>query len=54
MLNNLCATFRADRDQALGWMEKAGLDGKVRGEKLTLEELGALADVIAGEGEREA
>lgn len=53
MLNNLCATFRADRDQALGWMEKAGLDGKVRGEKLTLEELGALADVIAGEGERE-
>ena len=47
MLNNLCATFRVDRAQALSWMGKAGLDEKIRGEKLTLEQLGALADVMA-------
>ena len=49
MLNNLCATFRADRAEALAWMEEAGLDEKVRGEKLSLEELARLSDAI---GER--
>ena len=47
MANNLCATFRAERETALEWMRAAGLDEKVRGEKLSLEELGRLADVIA-------
>ena len=51
MANNLCATFRASREQALGWMKKAGLDEKIRGERLTLEELGRLADVICDEGD---
>ena len=46
MLNNLCATFRAERAQALAWMEAAGLDEKVRGEKLTIAELARLADAI--------
>ena len=46
MLNNLCATFRVERAQALAWMNEAGLDEKIRGEKLTLEELAALADAI--------
>ena len=46
MLNNLCATFRADRARALAWMEQAGLDEKIRGEKLTLPELARLADAI--------
>ena len=46
MLNNLCATFRAERAQALGWLQAAGLDEKIRGEKLTLEEIAALADAI--------
>ena len=46
MVNNLCATFRAERGQALTWMSQAGLDEKVRGEKLTLEELAKLADAI--------
>ncbi len=46
MLNNLCATFRTERARAAGWMEAAGLDEKVRGERLTLEELARLADVI--------
>ncbi len=46
MLNNLCATFRVERPVAAGWMGAAGLDEKVRGEKLTLEELARLADAI--------
>ena len=46
MVNNLCATFRAERSQALEWLQAAGLDEKIRGEKLTLEEIAALADAI--------
>ena len=46
MVNNLCATFRAEREQAVAWMNRAGLDVQVRGEKLSLAELAALADVI--------
>ena len=49
MLNNLCATFRVERPRALAWMNAAGLDEKIRGEKLTLEELAALSDAITGE-----
>ena len=48
MANNLCATFRVERAQALKWMAEAGLDEKIRGEKLTLEELAALADAVSG------
>ena len=44
MTNNLCATFRMDRDQAICLMERAGLDTRVRGETLTLKELAALSD----------
>ena len=47
MVNNLCATFRAERTQAVQWMADAGLDEKVRGERLSLEELARLADVMA-------
>ena len=50
MLNNLCATFRAERETAAGWLRAAGLDEKIRGEKLTLEELGCLADAMADSG----
>ena len=46
MLNNLCATFRVDRAAALAWLENAGLDDRIRGEKLTLEELARIADQI--------
>ena len=44
MANGLCAALRMEREEARSLMEKAGLDEKVRGEKLTLGELGALAD----------
>ena len=50
MLNNLCATFRVPREQGLAWIQAAGLEEKVRGEKLTLEELGRLSDAMM-EGE---
>ena len=47
MLNNLCATFRVDRTRALAWLEAAGLDEKIRGERLTLDEFARLSDAIA-------
>ena len=46
MVNNLCASLRMERAEALRVIAEAGLDEKVRGEKLTLEELAALANVI--------
>lgn len=44
MTNNLCATFRMERTEAVELMEKAGLPVQVRGETLTLEQLAMLSD----------
>ncbi len=44
MTNSLCASLRLSREEALDLMSRAGLDEKIRGEKLTLGELAALAD----------
>ena len=44
MTNNLCATFHMERAQAVSLMQSAGLDERIRGEKLTLEELARIAD----------
>ena len=49
MLNNLCATFRVDRSTASGWLRTAGLDEKIRGETMTMEELARLADAMTPE-----
>ncbi len=46
MLNGLCAAFRINREKAAAWLKKAGIEPMVRGEKLTLEELGRLADAV--------
>jgi len=54
MTNNLCATFRMSREEAVGLMQAAGLDERVRGEKLTLEELGRLADAYTAHREGQA
>ena len=51
MLNNLCATFRVERAEALAWMNEAGLDEKIRGEKLTIEEIARLADAVSEKAE---
>ena len=47
MVNNLCASFRMNREDALRVVAEAGLDEKVRGEKLTLGEIARLADAIS-------
>lgn len=44
MTNNLCATFHLERAEAVALMQEAGLDEKIRGEKLTLAQLGLLSD----------
>ncbi len=44
MTNGLCAAFHMDRPTALRLMEAASLDEKIRGERLTLEELARLTD----------
>ena len=52
LLNGLCAAFRTERETAAGWLEKAGIGPMIRGEKLTMEEMGRLSDAIAGEEEK--
>ena len=49
MLNSLAAVLGLPRETALAALAKAGLDDKIRGEKLTLAQLAALSDAI-GEG----
>ena len=45
MINALCAAFHLERDRAAEMMAAAGLDEKIRGERLTMEQLGTLADI---------
>lgn len=47
LLNNLCASFSVDRARAGAWLAEAGLDDKIRGEALTLEQAARLSDVIS-------
>lgn len=44
MTNGLCAAFHMDRADAVSLMQSAGLDERVRGEKLGFDELARLAD----------
>ena len=52
MTNGLCASLRLSREEALRLMERAGLDEKIRGEKLSLAQLAALADAWTEEREK--
>ena len=47
LLNALCAAFRAERTAAAGWLEAAGIDPMIRGEKVSLEGFAHLADAIS-------
>ena len=47
MTNGLCASLHLNREEALALMREAELDEKIRGERLTLEQLGRLADAWA-------
>ena len=44
MTNSLCAALHLSREDALELMARASLDDRIRGERLTLEELARLAD----------
>jgi len=46
LLNGLCAAFRTERNEAAAWLEQAGIDPMIRGEKLTIEQLAGLSDAI--------
>jgi 16S rRNA (adenine1518-N6/adenine1519-N6)-dimethyltransferase len=46
LLNNLCAAFSLEREQAARLISEAGLKEGVRGEALSLEEMGRLADQL--------
>ena len=46
LLNGLCAAFRTERAEAGEWLAEAGIDPMVRGERLSLEEMARLSDVI--------
>ena len=48
LANNLKASFGLTMDEACAALEAAGVDARVRGEALTLEELARVADRIAG------
>lgn len=44
MTNGMCAAFHMERPEAVAILQAAGLDERVRGEKLSLEELARLSD----------
>lgn len=44
--NALASGLSLPRDRVSGWIEEAGLDSRVRGERLSLEEFRRLADVL--------
>lgn len=46
LTNNLMNAFRMEREQAVAWIERAGLDAGVRGEALGLEAFAALANAM--------
>ena len=47
MTNSLCASLHLDRGEAATLINAAGLNGTMRGEDLTMEQLGNLADIWA-------
>lgn len=44
LTNNLMNAFRLEREQAVAWIERAGLDAGVRGEALNLQQFADLAN----------
>lgn len=52
MVNNLCPAFQLTREEACGLMRACGLDERIRGEKLTMEDFAQLANRLAERGEQ--
>ena len=46
LTNNLMNAFRMEREAAVNWIERAGLDAGVRGEALGLEAFAALTNTF--------
>ncbi|MGN0793495.1 MAG: 16S rRNA (adenine(1518)-N(6)/adenine(1519)-N(6))-dimethyltransferase RsmA [Aristaeellaceae bacterium] len=46
MTNGLCAAFHMERAEAAALMQRAGLDERIRGERLGFEELARLSDAF--------
>lgn len=46
MTNGLCAAFHMERSEAAALMQRAGLDERIRGERLGFEELARLSDAF--------
>ena len=49
LLNGLCAAFRTERTEAAAWLERAGIDPMIRGEKLTIAQLAELSNAMEAE-----
>jgi len=49
MLNNLMTAFHISREQAANALTACGLDEKIRGEKLNMEQFARLADALGNE-----
>ena len=49
LLNGLCAAFRTERAEAAAWLEAAGIDPMIRGERLSIADFGRLADAVCGQ-----
>ena len=54
MANGMAASLHMSREEALELIRQAGLDEKIRGERLSLEELAALSDAWYGKEHGEA
>lgn len=54
MVNNLCASCQMDRESAVQLVTSIGLDERIRGEKLSLEELAQLSDAYTTWKEQQA
>ena len=47
MVNNLCSAFHLERDTACAMLEACGLDPRIRGERLSLDDFARLSHQLA-------
>lgn len=52
MVNNLCSAFHLERDAACAVLEACGLDPRVRGERLSLDDFARLSNLLASKEEQ--
>lgn len=52
MVNNLCSAFHLERDTACAMLEACGLDPRIRGERLSLDDFARLSHQLAAKEEQ--